>query len=495
MTEQLVEPSDHEAAHSRDSGRESKLELPAVKQKFYSLRTRLLLPLLSVAIVAALGVAIFSYWLGDRWARQQIATRCDGISRTLAGASFPLNRQVVQSLADLTKTDMITLDRDGAIVESSIDLLGANPVADFATAWENSNGSIGSPENSIVISGQSYRYVVFSRAGIVVGTDRADRVAVLFSENELQAARLRAAGLPLATGLSTIFLLASVTLWLAGRLVRRLTRLQLQVDRIAEGNFDAEIQLGNSDEIALLGTAVKHMSGQLEQMWQTLHRQHGQKLLHQIAGGLAHQLRNSTTGARMAVELHQKCCPARDDDSLDVALSQLEQTEDHVRRLLRAAAGQQDKDRPGLAAECIGDVQTSLAGTAQHLQVELTWRVADDLVELQVADTPSLAAAVSNLVLNAMQAATAVEVAVAIHGPDRLRIEVTDNGPGPPAEIADEVFEPFVTSKPEGLGLGLPLVKRSAERLGGQVEWSHEEGRTSFVLMVSTSDSDHNQTH
>lgn len=449
--------------------------------RFRSLRTRLLLPILSVAILSALAVAVFSYWLGDRWARREIATHYRGIARTLSGASFPLNRQVVQLLAGLTDTDLITLDAAGSPISASIEF--REEIATIANAPPESDVA---PDGLVSIGGQTYRFAVFPRSGIVSARDRVDRVAVLFDEEELRAARMRAAVLPLATGLSTIFLLASVTLYLSGKLVTRLARLQREVNRIAEGNFDAEIQVGTDDEIGLLGTAVKEMSGQLQQIWQTLHRQEGQKLLHQIAGGLAHQLRNSITGARMAVELHSAHCTSKDDDALPMALGQLEQTDDYVRRLLLVAAGKQDEDRPGSAGQCIADIQSNLEATAAHLHVRLNWHVDEAVHSQQVADTPSLAAAVTNLALNAMQASTEVDVRVTNSRPGEIRIDVTDNGAGPPESIADDLFEPFVSSKPEGLGLGLPLVKRSAERLDGRVEWNREGGRTHFVMFAAT---------
>ncbi|MCG8652930.1 MAG: HAMP domain-containing protein, partial [Pirellulales bacterium] len=264
--------------------------------RFRSLRVRLLLPLLSVALVVAVAVAVVSYWLGDRRAGQRVAQRKEEIARTLAGASFPLNQQVLELLADLTHTHLITLDRRGRAVESSL-ALDQDDINGLAGAALNEDSGA---ESLVTISGRTYRLTIFMRSGAALANDRADRVAVLFDEEELRAFRLRAAALPLATGLSTVFLLASVTLGLAGRLVRRLRRLQQQVDRIAQGNFDAEIEISIDDELGRLGAAVKNMSGQLARMWETLHRQEGQKLLHQIAGGLAHQLRNSITGARMA---------------------------------------------------------------------------------------------------------------------------------------------------------------------------------------------------
>jgi signal transduction histidine kinase len=436
----------------------------------------LLLPLLAVALLASVAVAIGSYMLGDRWARDEVASRYQGIEATLSQAAFPLNRQVVTSIAELTDTELITLDASGVVAASSINLPSGKQFPELAVESHNA-----AEVQLLTIQDDVFRFSIFSRrAGV---NDTATKVAVLFDEADLRSSRLRAAILPLASGLSTVILLTSVTLVFASRLIRRLSRLQQQVNRIAEGDFETTVPIGVKDEVGMLGTAVSQMSAQLHNMWTTLQRQQGQKLLHQIAGGLAHQLRNSITGARMAVELHQKDC-RQADDTLAVALGQLEQTEAQIRRLLQVAAGRQDEDHQQAVGQCIDDIRSTLSSTAKHLGVELNWQFDDQLRDDQIADGPSLSSAISNLVLNALQEAKRVNVSIARHQNNQLQIDVVDDGVGPPDQVADEIFEPFVTSKPEGLGLGLPLVARSAQRLGGKVEWKREGDQTRFTMTV-----------
>lgn len=55
-----------------------------------------------------------------------------------------------------------------------------------------------------------------------------------------------------------------------------------------------------------------------------------------------------------------------------------------------------------------------------------------------------------------------------------IEILVTDNGPGAPEDIAEHLFEPFVSGKPEGQGLGLPLVEKLVRDMGGMVQYSRE---------------------
>ena len=473
--------------------------------RFQSLRVRLLLPLLAVAFVASVGVAMASYSLGERWAQEQVQARYRGIASTLAEAAFPLNQQVVELLAEMTKTDLVTIDADGLVVNSTLGLSRGSSLGGLRS--ENSELSA---DRLLVIGDRSYRYGVFDRRGSVI--DGGRRVVVLFDEAGLQASRYRMASLPLLTGLSTVILLTSVTLWFAGRLVRRLSRLQQRVRRLASGDFDTELPIGVEDEVGQLGVAVTQMTVQLQQMRTSLHRQQGEKLLHQVAGGLAHQLRNSLTGARMAVELHRHHCKVQ-DDTLGVALSQLEETERHVRRLLTVASGRQEDDQKQEVLQCLEEAMGTLTATAKHLRVSMRADFDAELSGWFVSDGPSLNAAVTNLVLNALHEGQVVLVHAALRqnelsegANDRLvaasqadsmtNIEcqiaeavltVVDDGFGPPEEVANEIFEPFVTSKPEGLGLGLPLVARSARRLGGEVCWNRVDDHTRFELRFQLS--------
>jgi signal transduction histidine kinase len=72
---------------------------------------------------------------------------------------------------------------------------------------------------------------------------------------------------------------------------------------------------------------------------------------------------------------------------------------------------------------------------------------------------------------------------------DRVRVEITDSGPGIPSEILPKIFDPFFTTKGagRGTGLGLEIVKRIVTRHGGTIEVSSAPGATRFTVTLPIS--------
>ena len=76
------------------------------------------------------------------------------------------------------------------------------------------------------------------------------------------------------------------------------------------------------------------------------------------------------------------------------------------------------------------------------------------------------------------------------HGVPMIQVEVTDNGPGMPAEVMERIFSPFFTTKPQGSGLGLAIVRKIVDAHDGRIDVSaRAEGGTRFGVTLPVSGS------
>jgi signal transduction histidine kinase len=135
----------------------------------------------------------------------------------------------------------------------------------------------------------------------------------------------------------------------------------------------------------------------------------------------------------------------------------------------------------------LGEIALLVRPSCQHAGVDLRLGPEGDPLDVLV-DEAGLRAAVLNLALNAIEAAgPGGRVSLgASAGRGEVVIEVGDTGTGPPPEVSGRLFEAFVTSKPEGVGLGLAVAHQAAVDHGGRLSWSRQGGETRFRLALPT---------
>lgn len=203
--------------------------------------------------------------------------------------------------------------------------------------------------------------------------------------------------------------------------------------------------------------------------------------LGKLTAGLAHEIRNPLNAASLQLELIGRSAVKLDDQELrDGIARRVAIVREELGRLTNLLNDFLDLARPrALTFEAVDlpDLLHEVANfeepAARQAGVRIEVRVRDGSPRVR-ANPALLRQVLLNLVLNAIEALRErgrghIVLSARTHGAARVEIAVEDDGPGIAPDVADAIFEPFVTTKEAGTGLGLTIVKRVIDRHGGTV--------------------------
>jgi signal transduction histidine kinase len=200
----------------------------------------------------------------------------------------------------------------------------------------------------------------------------------------------------------------------------------------------------------------------------------------EFAASLAHEVRNPLTSIRMDLE---RCGRKVEDDPAaaralaERALHEIDRLNTSLSDVLRVA---RDRSPPSSEIDLRTPLGAAVRAAAPRLaERECTLDFAEGSGPVSViGDAPSLEQLFLNLLLNAAEVSAAgavVRLTVATEGRE-VTVSVSDDGPGIPEADRERIFEPLVTTKPDGTGLGLPIARRIARAHGTEIEVESEPG-------------------
>lgn len=220
--------------------------------------------------------------------------------------------------------------------------------------------------------------------------------------------------------------------------------------------------------------------------------------LGEMAAGLAHELNQPLA----AVNLYIHGCLQRLESSpeqseeikqaMEAAMQQARRAGDIIQQIRgfvrKAPLRRKETDINGLIREAL---QLLTGDTAFH-ETEFTLNIDESLPPLAL-DRLQIQQVIINLISNAIESMEfreqGREVLIETHrNGDKVVLEVSDRGRGIPVEIAAQIFEPFVTGRENGLGLGLPISRSIIEEHGGKLWYSPRPGggsRFGFTIPLS----------
>jgi len=214
----------------------------------------------------------------------------------------------------------------------------------------------------------------------------------------------------------------------------------------------------------------------------------------EAANLIAHEVKNSLNGFRMGLDLLLRGARAPRDTSEEKIVSglrkQIERMSDFTSELLIFSKGVSPRPVTIELREFVRKVAELAGNSAAELGVDLDVASKDGAVHVH-ADPSLTHVILSNLVGNAIDAVSGKGAMQ----PPRIGVEVgdsgsygwvriSDNGPGVAQSIKPTLFEPFVSGKPSGVGIGLALSRKIARAHGGDLILEASSGGASFLLTL-----------
>lgn len=234
-------------------------------------------------------------------------------------------------------------------------------------------------------------------------------------------------------------------------------------------------------DIDQLSERVGEVVERLQQREREVRRAEQLAALGQLAAGVAHEIRNPLTSIKMLVQSGE---PLTSED-LSVIESEVRRMEGSLQTFLDYARPPKAERRPTELVAVVRRAFDLLRPRAERQKVELVVQ-AEGEVSL-IADPHQLHQVLVNLGLNSLDAMpTGGTLTATVRRQNHVvAVEVSDTGPGIPADILGRLFEPFASGKDTGLGLGLVVCKRIAEEHGGSIRGGNElTGGARFTISL-----------
>lgn len=395
-----------------------------------TLRRTLLWPMLALMLVVVGGSVALSRALVARAVERRLTQQMNDLADYLSGPGVPLNARSLEHIAGAVNAEVI-VQRAGGV---------------HLTTVADAGALLADPGEAIVVSapvtveGESMTLYVVMPPAVV--------------EREKEAAL----GPLLLVGVAAVAMAALLAVFLSANISRPIEQLAAS----AAAGGDLPVPKAAPREVEDLAAAFNRLLD-------TVRRAEQLSTVGRVAAMMAHELRNPLSSMKLNVQLLRERGDEKARDHATRLLSEIDRLEGALDVLLDAARpAPLRRERASLSA-LVRDVAEFLRPRLDHWIVAVAID-APGPAEASL-DAARMRSVVMNLLLNAAQAMPSggrIDVSVR-NGEGAVRLDVCDAGAGVPPRMRDRLFEPLATTREDGMGLGLAVVRRVVEEHGGRV--------------------------
>jgi two-component system nitrogen regulation sensor histidine kinase NtrY len=282
-------------------------------------------------------------------------------------------------------------------------------------------------------------------------------------------------------GFTYTYLLLAAAIWLvtflallyfAQRISHPIQELTKGLSEVAAGHMDYRVPEGRNDEIGSAARAFNNMAEELKQSQERLVYVTRLESWQALARKMAHEVKNSLTPIRLTMEeiaVRQSGSGGEFyEQAAQIVVDEVLSLERRVRAFSEFSAEPPVSPKPIDINSLLEERIAFLRGA--HPNVVYSTRLAPDCPRV-FADEDLVKGVLTNLLENAAQAVTpgGTVLGVTISAGDKITIEVHDSGPGVSLQARSSLFQPSISFKRGGMGLGLSIARKSALLAGGDI--------------------------
>ncbi len=440
----------------------------------YQLRYKLIAVFVTATLVPLIAILWVSAALLDRSLSYAVTNDLDRLSKSLEEIAREYYRQARENLREEVASGRLEPQYlDAAAMTSG--------PASWRQFWESSD-----PERFVLSEpdGDRLHYLVRQESLVLLYSKslngvRMENVTRQYREARAQVERTQA--LDLRRGFTYTLILLSAVIWalslacvvyLANRISRPIQDLTGGLLQLASGNFATRLHLRRQDEVGRAVQAFNNTAEQLEQSRNRLVYLTQIASWQQLARKMAHELKNSLTPIRLTIEEVLARQPAPDRPFLEQAARVMVDEVESLERRVRAFSDFATEPPSHPAAL---DLQALMEERIQFLQVghpDIRYEIRHmSATPAAWADVDQVKGILTNLLENGAEAAGPGGKVLSItgSGTGKIYVEVHDSGPGLNEAARRSLFEPSISFKPKGMGLGLSISRKNALMAGGDL--------------------------
>ena len=439
-----------------------------------------LVALLTTSVAAYVALSVASTTLETR-ARAQLLSAATVIGRS----DLALNPAVLRTFRDATGAEAIAFTAGGEILAATLE---GPALARLSDALGAAAGAHRADPGGATTSVHSVDCGVPCFVAVRQLESRPDVMVALVAEtSDLAAAQKSITRAIVLTALLSALIIILVSHVIARRITAPLERLVAFAQGLSTPGASARAIAGD-DEVGRLGVAFNDMLERLEQSQAALVKSEKLGLAGLMAAQVAHDIRNPLSSIKMQTQMVRARLPRASDEgaALSAVLHDIGQVESVIQDLLELARPGAMTLLPADVNEVVQDVLHVLGPQFAHRRIHASTAFADGLPAVAI-DASRLKRALVNVLVNASDALpTGGDVDVMTRATDDrhgVEIEVADHGTGIDPAVLDTVFDPFVSTKRDGIGLGLVNVLSVVQSHGGTISLQPRQPRGTRAII------------